>query len=436
MATENIRKESKVARNLRNGLSTPAAKISLVVIGILCLGLGGYAINRFRSTGGPASAANAGSFEIAGSKPRGGADGATVIAVAAAADQAAAAAASRGQSYAGPFVFENAGEMTAVSVPGSQASNQIADIFGVLRKRAAEYDAADVNTVKEGAGGQRYESGGTTGTSPVASNAGAGGDYGLGPEGFKQVSKQLERFGTVRVNYENLPNGILSQQAQVVPTTTATPGTGTTANTAAAVTTQRSAEMIAARAGSTCAALPESGYDTDVALPVFATLQECGELRGARIKGTLVKSISNFTVRFTTIYLDPKRGLKTTGQFDAVAVGIANDGAPAIADDVNNHWGTRLASSALLALAKTEQTLIATRGSTSTNTGTSSSTTIEPPTATQVRDARIAGLTQGALEVVTRDVATGVNRQATMTTEKSTLIGVQFLDDVKVVRVD
>ena len=429
-----------MSQNLKKGFATPTAK---VVLGIFALSIVGFGVLGWKKiTSGPASTsgrADAAGFDVRGAKPRGATDSETAAAVGASADKTAEAAAASGSSYAGPFVFDaDSGGNALGAGPNNPTTRQAAqEILTALRKRASEYDASEEAAARDaraGQGGNRNAQNDTN-----ASNRQNAGDYGLGPEGFKQITAQLDRVGRPSWSYGSLPGGVLSQQS--APPSAPSPLTPVSTSTASTASTpggsaKANAEYIAARAGSTCAALPDSGYDTDIALPVFATLQNCGDLTSARVKGNIQKSADNFTVRFNALFLDPAKRLKITSAFDASAVSIEKDGDPRIADNVNNHWWTRIGSSALLSLARTEQSFISSRGTTSTSTGFSTSTAVEGLTDKQKNDARAAGVLQGAMEVVTRDVGVGVNRQPTMTTNKSTLIGVQFLDDVKVVRLE
>lgn len=435
--SEAVKKESPYRRNLRAGFSTPGGKMTLVLILIALVAFVGLGYKAFSTKSGPrAGGADAGGFELSGTKPRGATDPMTASAVAKSADEASAEAVARGQSYGGPFVFES----NSAAASGAQAgavNKEVAEIFSALQKKALEYDSSDDSS----------RAGGTNNTTRTAESAtpnSQSADYGVGSEGFKQMTSQLDRANRPAIQYDSLAGGVLSlaQAAPSAPPVTAailspSSSIASPGGPALAITRSEAAtEFVAARAGSICAGTPDAKIDTDFSLPVFVSLHNCGELSGARVRGTIVKSADDFTVRFVGLFFDPAKKLKLSGAFDAIAVNVMKDGDPAIADDVDRHWLSRIGSSALLRLAKIEQQFISNRSTTSTTTGISNTTTVEPPSTGQRRSARVAGLLEGTMEVVTADTAAGVTRPATMTTKKTTLIGIQFLDDIKVVRLD
>lgn len=422
--------------NFRSGMLTPAGKLFLGLIAVVVIVAGSFGISMFRSAGSqqPGGTATAAGFGVSGARPKGAADPEIAAAVAVKADADAKLAADRGQSFGGPFVFERGGDAAVqigpASVPGADTSPQV---FAALRKRSSEFDAGDDSAVRTA--GSTVSQGSADQVSPGVTG------YGVNNDDAKKISSQIDSSRSPIVKFDLLPGGILSRPSVLASGGNSVSGDGvavvakTTANTLAAAQ-DRLVEVVVARAGSVCAATPEASINTDINLPVFVTLLDCGELTGSKVRGVIVKSIDNFTVRFTGLFVDPAKRIKLTGSFDAVAVSIDKDGTPEIADDVDRHWITRLASSALLSLAKTEQQFLSARGSSTTSTGLSSQTSIDPLSTAQQQAARVAGLVSGAFDVVTRDASTGANRQSTMTTKKSSLVGVQFLDDVKVVRFD
>lgn len=430
-------------RNLSQAWSSPVAKIGVVVGLVAIVGLGGAAIHAFRGGNAKAGAASAESYGGGGPAPRGATDAATAAAVAKQADADSEAAKASGTSFGGPFVFEGAekerssSDVTA-SFDEKPAANvqKTGPIFVALREKAAEYDAAE-RRGQAGGSGTATSAGGRSSTGSGQSAAGQAGQgpYGMTPEEFGQVSAQLQRVGSDRPVYNWSANGIISKPpapaADMKPAAQSVgQGGGLVAPGLEKVAAK---EQIAARAGDVCGATPESSIDTDYAVPVFFEIVECGLLTGARARGQVVKSPDDFTIHFTNIALDPKKGWKLAGAAEGMAVNIAKDGSPGVADSVDRHWMTRLGSSALLSLAKTEKGFISARGATTLTTGTSTSTSIEPLSAEEKRTARIAGVLEGGMDIVAKDLSTGVNRAATMRLEKSTLVGIQFMADVKVV---
>ncbi|SFF31846.1 hypothetical protein [Paracidovorax wautersii] len=428
-------------QNLRQAWSSPAAKIGVVVLVLAVIGLGGAAIHSLRGGTAKAGVASAEGYGGGGPAPRGATDAATAAAVAQKADEDSAAAKATGTSFAGPFVFEGAEKQQRNEVAGfdeKPAANvqKTGPIFVALREKAAEYDAAERRT-QGGTAGAASTSGARAGAGGGQASTGQAGQgpYGLTEQEFAQVAGQLKSVGSSRPVYSWSANGIISKPpasgAEMKSSATAS-GQGGVA-VVQALDKVAAKEQIAARAGDVCGATPESAIDTDYAVPVFFEIVECGVLTGARARGQVVKSPDDFTIHFTNITLDPKKGWKLASAVEAMAVNIAKEGSPGVADSVNRHWMTRLGSSALLSLAKTEKGFISARGSTTLTTGTSTSTAIEPLSAEEKRTARIAGVLEGSMDIVAKDLSTGVNRTATMRLEKTTLLGIQFMGDVKVV---
>lgn len=445
---------SSIARdNLKKGLGSPVAKVAIVVLVALIIISIAVGVRLMSGGGRTSGAAKADSYGTPAQAPRGETDKATAKAVAEDSDRQATEARQRGQSFAGPFVFEpsiQSGAGQGGNAPNDGFSEKVSDqsprVLAALRSRAAEYDSAE-----DRSGGRASGQGGSTAAAGAGQGA-ANGAYGMSEDGFKQVTDQLRSVGMTTMRYESLPNGSLARSATGAATAApAAPGAASNAAGGSAMGAPQMAappvvaaaapgissgtpgERVALRAGTICPGVPESAVNTDFAVPVFIKLLECGMLTGARVKGTVVKTPSDFTLRFTNLFLDPGKGYKVNGTVEAVSINVKKEGEPGIADDVNNHWFTRLGSSALLALAKTEKQFITARGSTTVTTGTSSSTTIEPLSDEEKKTARAAGVLEGAMEVVSRDLGTGINRQPTMTLDKGTVIGVQFMDDVKVV---
>lgn len=442
MASNKESASTVAKQNLKSAWDNPVTKIGLLVGVLVVIVLGGVAIAMLRGGGKGAGAAQGDGYSVSGGEPRGAVDQATARAVEANADRASAEAMSAGQSFGGPFVYEGApsdarrggGVVTGFDETGSSAgpSAQVQTAMAGLRAKAADYDMADEarggGTATATAGGSRGT--GQGGASRSGSQQGAPQGYGLTPEAFGQIAGQLASVGTGQVRYESLPNGILSKPPQAQA---AAQQGGAALVGQATKSSSDPREEIAARAGQICGAVPDTAINTDYNVPVFFEILECGVLTGAKAKGVVAKSPDDFTIRFTNLSLDPKKGYKLVAQVEGMAVSVKNDGSPGVAENVDNHWGTRLASSALLSLARTERSFIGARGSTSVNTGNSSTVSIDPLTSQEKRDARVAGLVEGAMDVVSKDVSLGVNRPATMTLSKSALIGIQFMSDVKVV---
>lgn len=441
MASNKESASTVAKQNLKSAWDNPVTKIGLLVGVLVVIVMAGAAIAMLRGGGKGAGAAQGDGYNVSGGEPRGAVDQATARAVEANADRAFAEAKDAGQSFGGPFVYEGApsdsrrgGVVTGFDETGaaSGSSAQVTAAMTNLRAKAADYDAADE---ARGGGSAVASSGGSRGTgqggaSRSSAQQGVSQGYGLSPEAFGQIAGQLASVGTGQVRYESLPNGILSKppQAPVQAQQGSVGGGGPVAKTSS-----EPREEIAARAGQICGAVPDTAINTDYNVPVFFEILECGVLTGAKAKGVVAKSPDDFTIRFTSLSLDPKKGYKLVAQVEGMAVSVKDDGSPGVAENVDNHWGTRLASSALLALARTERSFIGARGSTSVNTGNSSTVSIDPLTSQEKRDARLAGLVEGTMDVVSKDVSLGVNRPATMTLSKSALIGIQFMSDVKVV---
>jgi len=423
-------------KNLQQAWSSPLTKIGAAVGVLLVIGLAGAAVSVLRSGGTRAGEAQADGYGISGQEPRGAADAPTVQAVERRSDQMVEEARDAGVSFGGPFVFEGVSGPRSTGGGGGfeekpmAGVKQTGPIFTALRDKAAEYDRAEqASQPRSGQGG--YASGYS---GQVSSGQGGVPGYGLSQEAFGQVTAQLKSVGSERPQYAWLANGVImkpptvseSKSASAAPAASGSPVGGQSAK-------QEAKEQVAARAGDVCPAKPEAAIDTDYNVPVFFEILECGPLTGARARGSIQKTPDDFTIVFNAFSLDPRRAQKLVAPVEGIAVSIERDGSPGVADSVNRHWVTRLGSSALMSLARTERSFIAARGSSTITTGTSSSVTIDPLSAEEKRTARAAGLLEGGMDVISKDLSTGINRQATMTLNKSTLVGIQFMSDVKVV---
>lgn len=445
MADTNQNAATVASNNLKSAWANPVTKIGVAVLVLVVVVSAGAAISLLRGGGSRPGAAQGDGYSVGGGQPRGAVDPATVKAVETRSDQESRDAMNVGQSFGGPFVFEGApsemrrGGSTGFDETGASGSasstngsvQQPAEAIAGLKSKAAEYDSAEQSRSYASASRSGGAGGGTR-SSGQGGQQGVAQGYGLTPEAFGQIAGQLSSVGTGQVRYESLANGVLSKPPQAVVSeqvaSRAVPTSGS-------VESARSSafEQVAARAGQICGAAPDTAINTDYNVPVFFELLDCGLLTGAKVRGVVSKTPDDFTIRFTNFSLDPKKGYKLVAQVEALSVSVKNDGSPGVADNVDNHWGTRLASSALLALARTERSFLSARGSSAVNTGNSTTVTIDPLTAEEKRTARVAGLMEGTMDVVSKDIAYGANRPATMTLDKSTLIGIQFMSDVKVV---
>lgn len=424
-------------KNLQNAWASPVTKISAAIGVVLVIGLSAVAVSILRSGGARPGAAEANGYGLSGQEPRGAADSATVAAVERRADALADESKERGDSFGGPFIFEGVGQQRVVGASGgfeerpTASVKQTGPVFTALREKANEYDRAEDSTQSR----SRQAGYGSYSGSGVAGQGQGGGaqSYGLTTEAFGLVAAQLRTAGTERPQYAWLPNGVITKPPVVVEAKASPAASALGVDTMAPVRTEVSKEQVAARAGTICPAKPEAAIDTDYNVPVFFEILECGVLSGTRARGVVQKFPDDFTIVFNAFSIDPKKRLKFSSPVEGVAVSVERDGSPGVADSVDRHWVSRLGSSALLSLARTERSFVAARGSSTVTTGTSSSVTIDPLSADEKRTARVAGLLEGGMDVVTKDLSTGVNRPPTMTLKKSTLVGIQFTSDVKVV---
>lgn len=438
MAGDNQSAATVASNNLKTAWVNPVTKVGVAIFVFLIIILGAVSIAMLRGKASKPGAAEADSYSVSGGKPRGAVDPATAKAVEARSDAEATKAMDQGKSFGGPFVFEGAaaehrsGSYAGFDDSGGSVSSggastaQPTEVISSLRSKAAEYDRSEEG--QSSAGGRVR-----TGVSRGARSSMQGPEvvgYGVSPQAFGQISAQLATVGTSQVRYESLPNGVLNKPPAPVEVKQVAAGAAGVVPAASKVSPR---EVIAARAGQICGALPDTEVNTDFSVPVFFEVLDCGLLTGAKVRGVVAKTPDDFTIHFSKFSLDPKKGYRLVTEVEGLSVSVKNDGSPGVADNVNNHWGTRLASSALLSLAKTETNLLGARGSSVINTGTSTSVSIDPLSSSDKRAALLAGLVGGSMDVVAKDVSVGVNRPATMTLNKSTLIGIQFMSDVKVV---
>ena len=418
--------------NIRKGFSAPGAKIfiGVFVVVLILIAASGLMYMR-RGEANTAGKSQAGNFGVNAAAPRGATDPQTAQAASKVADTKGERAAGAGASFVGPFVFADAESSSG------QGANQSIAVMAALRKKALDYDVADNEAIRkpfvssEPSRDAFRDRPGAIQAAPASSPGG----YGLSEKGFSQVTNQLDELGRQPMRFSFSQDGVLSGRARTAEPIATSPSGAlfvSTAQLAAAASVLAKKDVVAVRAGHICPASPESEVNTDYSVPIFVQLVDCGVLTGSRMRGVISKSPDDFTLQFTSLSLDPLKKLRVTGAISAIAVSIDKNGSPGIADSVDNHWLSRIGSSALLALAKTEKQFISQRGSTTVQTASSSSTTIEPLSGEQRRGARVAGVMEGAFDVVTRDLSSGVNRQATMRLARSSLIGVQFMDDVRV----
>ena len=429
--------------NLRNAMSSPVAKVGAVAMLITCIGVGGAAVSILRSKGEKVAAAEAQNYAVSAGEPRGEVDEKTARAVEKQVNQEFESSVEEGKSYAGPFAYAGLGK----GGPGGSSSNSpdmldetgaaksvelAAPLLAALRAKAREYDA-----VEPGANGSRGAGASASRGQGGATGAGSGAQqaYGMSPKDFEMVSGQLESVGKGVVVFASLPGGILTKPPaeRKQPASESAGAGGSGAQKPSSATSASDKEVVVARAGDICPAKPESAINTDYSVPVFFEILECGELKGARVKGTIQKAPDDFVIAFASLTLPPQSKYKLLGTVEGVSASVAKEGSPGVADDVDRHWGSRLMSSGLLAMARTERSFIAARGSQTINTGTSSSISVDPLSAEEKRTARAAALMEGAMEVVSKDLNYGVNRAPTMTMKADTVIGIQFMSDVKVV---
>ena len=420
--------------NLKKGLASPAAK--LIILGIFVVAIiaalsAGF-VFRNTSIAGPAKVGNLG---VQVKAPRGETSASVLDAVEEDSNNRSVAASAAGASYVGPFVYASASEGVA-----AEASSPA--LLSALRRKAADYDASeDLQARNSGGGGGSAGSSSSTQTPSQLTSGQEGGNYGMSPDAFRQVAVQLDVVGRRDFTYDGLPGGAFSRGPVAVSNTSAQ---GAPIMTAAQQVTVQAASQsqaeqsgrVVARAGAVCGAVLETSINTDYNIPAFVKLLDCGELTGTRLRGQVSKTPDDFFIMFGEAFFDPSKRLKVTGGLQAVSANIERDGTPGVDSKVDNHWPSRLASSALLALAATERQFLSARGTTSTITPTGAVLTVDGLTTEQKQEARAAAVLEGSFNVITKDVGAGINRQATMTLPKNVILGVQFLSDVKVVSLE
>src|ERR1035437_8454728 len=208
--------------NLKKGFSSPVAKIGLAVLSLTVVGGGLLGAQMLRSSDIKAGAAQAGGLGVNVGAPRGSTDAATAKAVAATADEDAADARARGASFAGPFVFDGGGATDARGGVGAGGVDKTPAVVAALRKRAAEYDAAEDASSRASDNSGGGHSAATSGGGERANGRSETGAarYGVSDDAFKQIAAQLLEVGTKTVGYTTLANGSLTRTA---PTPTSAP---------------------------------------------------------------------------------------------------------------------------------------------------------------------------------------------------------------------
>jgi hypothetical protein len=462
---------SVAKNNVKQGFSSPAAKVG---IGVLFVGLclAGTAAYRLLDTKDvKPGVAQADGYNVQAGDPRGGVgDGATVEAVENANNKNAKASLEQGGSFAGPFTFQTAqaprlnikdGFDESGKTDGGKMQYTEEQVLAELRSRAADLDRTDEMAAKTGqqqTNAARGANGGTSGqggtyagsqqgnysNTPGYSQVDAKGNpmpYGVTEKDFNDIVAQLNKLGGERGGYSSLANGRLKMEEKAAQTPAAAQGPTGTHQVAAGASSQGGGAVVgqaavkkrtAVEAGTICAATTESAIDTDFPTPVFVELQDCKELTGSRFRGTIQRGPADFVVVFNELFLSSKHKFKLVGKAEAISANLDKDGKSGIAQNVDNHWLSRLGSAGILSLAKTEKQFLAARGTTQVTTGVSSSTTVQPLSDKEKNDMRIAGLLEGGMDVITRDTQYGVNRQATMSRDRGTVIGVQFISNVEV----
>lgn len=478
MAENTEKLSSLAANNLKKGLSSPAAKITMVIFGFALLIVVAIALAMMRQKSQKAGDSTGSNYSV-NTKELSGAltDEKTLKAVESRSDKEADAAAQYNESYGGPFVYQasaapklNVKDGFNEDPEGFVKSGQTTEqVMAELRKRSNELTrlqspstAIQSNQGSQG-GGQYASSGnygssgnggyynGNSGTGPQGQLAG----YGVNQEDFKLIARQLDSLGTNSVSYSSLANGILKASAKgdsdagTLSRSTPVSDTGgspvgrspgeilnaaRTGNPAGTNSTLGNGEKkTIAQAGQICAAAPMSAINTDFTVPVFFEVLDCGEMTGVRAKGAVQRGAGDFVITFNQFYPGAKNKFKFSTTVEGVSMNITKDGQAGVSEDIDNHWMTRIGSAALLSLAKTEKQFLNARGTTSIWGGSSSSTTVDGLSSNEKNSMRVAGALEGGMDVITRDANLGVNRPATMKMSANNVIGIQFLTNVEVV---
>lgn len=478
-------------QNLKAGFAAPHAKLMAIVFVVVVILMATLASIMMRKDVRKAGEAEASDFQVSAREPRGGIDdGASVKAVESRSDGLADEAQSRGQSFAGPFVFQTDAvqKLNVRDAIDETSGKEIIrftreQVLKDLRTRMTEMDRVEqataavnrdatrnsntnVATANSSGSGSGSSSGGAYAS--AASSAGQGGQIpygGLSPQEFKQIADQLTTIGSNSMSYGSSPNGLLARSIQGNQGNQGNSRTANTTGSSISGNQQQSASfanpatvlresagggaqssgsrssnpndptnaITVAQAGDICAAVPENAINTDFMVPAFFELQDCRELTGVRAKGVIQKGAGDFVITFSSFYPKKTHKYKFSSTVEGVSINVSKDGIPGVADNVDNHWATRFISAGLLAMAKTEKQFLNARGTTTIWGTGSSSTTVDGLTAADKNAMRGAGLMEGALDVLTRDTNYGVQRAATMTMNRDTVIGIQFQSNVQII---
>lgn len=483
-----------IARNnLKKGFNSPAAKIGSIAAVVGIIGLGGLGVSLFQGQAeskNEIGKADASGYVTNDPSVEGEiANAETLSVIEERMNEKSRAALESGTSNLGIFAFEtNKVPVTNLQPDfdesfkpedAATANLKVDEVIANLRRRAADLDRIDAATagtpgvaratvstpVMTGAStstsGQaqaqvavhQYGSGHGLSSSMVDAQ-GRPMPYGISPEDFTQIATQLARVGTGSVAYISAPNGLLSAQQQsggnndtarganMMPAVATSSGNASMDNvvranaSGSADTRSTGKRRLLAEAGAICAIQSESAINTDYPLPAFFEIISCKELTGVRVRGNIQQTPDNFVITFTEFFTTNKHKFKFEGQPQGVSVNINNDGYAGVATDVNNHWFSRIGSAALLNLANTEKEFLNQRGTSTITTGTSSTVAVEPMSEEDKNNARIAGVLQGTMDVITKDTQYGINRKPTMTMPAGTVIGIQFMTNIEATDVE
>lgn len=477
-------------KNLKTGFSSPAAKIGSIAAVVAIIGVGGIGFNMLQSKGNSPDSigsADAGGYITNDAKVEGEIDNAETLAVIESQMNAQSEEAlANGKSNLGVFAFETTKVretnldrdydpgLTAEDV--SAANVKADEVIANLRQRAASLDRIDAvnsgysTSSRANAPAQQVSAGSSyAGAQPQPMHAqsayyvdaglnssmvdaqGRPIPYGVTPEDFTQIATQLASVGRGSISYVSAPNGLLTAQQQgsvggsnganvqraSQPATSGSAGAAmdnvvrASGNVAQGAGSGAKTRLLA-EAGAICPIKSESAINTDYPLPAFFEILSCQELTGVRLRGNIQQTPDNFIITFTDFFTTNKHKFKFEGQPQGVSVNINNEGYAGVASNVNNHWLSRIGSAALLNLANTEKDFLNQRGTSTITTGTSSTVAVEPMSEEDKNNARIAGVLQGTMDVITKDTQYGVNRKATMTMPAGTVIGVQFMTNIEV----
>lgn len=479
MAKAKVKSGSTVAKqNLKRGFSSPAAKIisviaafSIVLLGILGVGMLGEK-NKGKAGEAKGDAYLVNDTATTGSIP----DAQTVAHIEQKMNERSEEALSNGESNLGAFVFESSkapdlnikdtfSEADEARKANAVSNTTVEEVFSRLREKSAGYDRVESSGANSSAAvaanrastssndaprgsanaemRSRYSQQSTSSSyDAVAVDAnGAPLPYGVSAQDFTAITNQLASVGRSTVEYRTLPGGILSQPPALAVASneksarSGAQGTGNdnvVRSTSPANSNEENKRLVA-QAGSMCAARSESAINTDYPLPVFFELLNCKDLTGVRARGTVQMTAGDFLITFTEFHTTGDHNFKFAGKPEGVSININEGGKSGVATSVDNHWISRLGSAALLSLAKTETEFLSQRGSQTVTTGTSSSVSVDPMSGQEKNNARVAGLLQGSMDVITRDTQYGVDRKATMELPYGHVIGIQFMSNIEVI---